>query len=224
MVSLFLIFSFILQGNQLQTTKYKFDYKIQYAYVDFVDSNRNGIIVNYINSQDNSYFISIYCKKNAEPVMRFLDYQGLTYLNLTNKYEIRTNDFTFDSSKFRRYRNPYIFRRDDYDFIDENDTVFQNKLCKQIVLESNKPKQIKKHKLGKNIYIVDTSYNAKPSLLFATAYEMWKIGKKFPNGIILRKEFIRFKDKLEQSETLTSIEPINFEFIVNGSLWEGVSY
>lgn len=218
MLNLFFVLSFLLQLPTSQTTKYTFDYKIEYDLIDYVDSSRNGKIINYINSKDNRYHISVYAKKNSEPVIRFLDYQGLIYINKTTQLEIDSNDFNFDASRFRKYKNPYIFRKDDYDFIVGADTVLQKNAYKKILLATNKHKLEQRKRLAKNLFIIDTNYNVQPLFVFSTAYEMWKVGKPFPNGVIIEKHLINYNNQIENSEIFKSLIKINLEFEVDGSL------
>lgn len=216
MTSFFLFF--LLQALSIQTTKYTFDYKIKYNYFDYVDSTRNGKIINYINSENNRYYISVYLKNNAQPVIRFLDYQGLIYINQTNLIEIDNNNFNFETLSFKKYKNPYIFRRNEYDFIKKPDTVLKNKLYKNILLATNNHKQEQKKKLAKNRFIIDTTLMFKPLFVFSTAYEMWKIGKVFSDGMIIEKHLINFNNQIENSEIFESLEKISFHFEIKGGL------
>lgn len=162
-------FCFFLLAN---VYNYNFNYRLDYEVTYLKNSKKNHIITYLINEQDNSYNASRYDISDELFGITFLDQNGVYWKSKVNKKTFTKYSFTLYKEQLRHYSNPYKDKVDLYDFFALNDTVLDNKICKQFIFKSKDIKREQKKKLGKEIYVIDTSQNIMPLLIFSTAYEV----------------------------------------------------
>ena len=195
-----------------QTYEYNFNCRLTYEVTNLKDQKKNHIVSYLINEQDNSYNSTNLTISDNKEEITFVDQNGVYWKGQLNNRNLKNSVVTLDKGLSRKYNNPYKYQVDNYDFVELKDTLLDNKNCKRFMLKSNDVEKEKKKKLGREIYIIDTSSNTQPLLTFCTAYEVWKRRKNIPNGIIIEKYFYNFKGEMVTKEKLKSIENINLKF------------
>jgi len=195
--------------------EYKFDYKLDYSVVNLLDSTKNHKIIYYINSKNNDFFA--YHKLNSNKRMfYFLDYKGKYLMSEISDEKIsQIEKYGIKFEGYAKYLNPYKYQIKNYNFFAKNDTLINEVYYKQYLLKSTKPKTEKKKKLWTTTYIIDTTKSIEPALPFATAYEIWKVRRNIPNGLIIQQNHFNNNNILEVSEKLEKIKSINFSIIIN---------
>lgn len=177
---LFLVFCIAVHGQE----KYSFDYMLEYSLKKTATSK---IEKSYIltNSKDNSYTLRIEENDSLNFVFNFLDQNGYRSTTYNSKANFFKADIINVECKFvSRFVNPFKYQTKNYDFINLSDTLIEGNQYSHYILKSNKPKQVKKLKLGVLHYIIEKeTSNHLPILAFPTAYEEWKLEKNIPNGI-----------------------------------------
>lgn len=196
-----------------QSYVYNFDYRLTYEVTNNSKKQEKKYTISYlINEHDNSFFASEINSSTRLSEITFLDQKGIYWKNQVEIKDYKNSSITLGKEYSKQYSNPYKYQVDNYDFIELKDTLLNNKVHKRFLLKSNDTKREKKKKLGREIYVIDTTYNIKPMLTFSTAYEIWKLRKNIPNGLIVEKYFYNSKNKLVIKEKLKSSEKISLKF------------
>lgn len=181
-VLLFLMFAFSLFS--FGQKKYSFDYAIQYTYQKN-DTAKVEKEIFLTNSKDNSYVLYVREKDSLNFKLLFIDQNGLlstTYLSKKDFFRAETFDLKCEFAS--RYRNPYKYQTDNYDFIVQKDTLIDNSKYQTFIIKSNKPKREKRKKLGTSHFIIENNTDFHlPIFEDPTSYEEWKEEKNIPNGI-----------------------------------------
>lgn len=209
---------FLLSSTYIFSQKqYQFDYLIEYKLTLYKDAikiknrpfrKKDKIIKKYYltNSKKNNYTAVITELDSLNYKMIFKDENG-TYSNVVIlKSEFHKAEFIdIDCKYVSRYRNPYKYQTNNYDFFELKDTLIDGITYSRYKLESIKPKKVKKKKLGSEFYIISnkTDFHL-PILSFSTAYEEWKTNKNLPNGIFYQKYFIDFYKQIDSKESLVN--------------------
>ena len=196
-----------------QTYEYNFNRKLTYEVTNLKNQKKNHVVSYLLNEQDNSYFSTQNTFDNREDIT-LLDQNGIYWEGQIKREDLTKSEIMLENGRLGNYQNPYKFQIDHYDFVELKDTVLNNRTCKRFMLKNNEVKKEKKKKLGREIYVIDTSSNIKPLLTFCTAYEVWKSRKNIPNGLIIEKYFYNFKGEMITKEKLKSSENINLKFKV----------
>ncbi|WP_264521279.1 hypothetical protein [Flavobacterium sp. N1994] len=197
-----------------QTYEYNFNRKLTYEITDLKNQKKNHLVSYFLNEQDNSYFSTNNTFDNNREDVTLLDQNGIYWKGQIKHEDLTKSEILLKNGTLLPYQNPYKFQVDNYDFEELKDTVLNNRTCKRFMLRNNVIKNEKKKKLGREIYVIDTSANIKPLLTFCTAYEVWKSRKNIPNGLIIEKYFYNFKGEMITKEKLKSSENINIKFKV----------
>jgi hypothetical protein len=79
---------------------------------------------------------------------------------------------------------------------------------------SNDLKRAKRKKLGTLQYIFDTDLDHQPLLTFSTAFEVWRVTRKMPNGLVVQSHLRDIQNKLVFSEKLRQINSITLYLII----------
>lgn len=201
---LFLLFS--------QLHQYNFDYCVTYEIINSKNQNKNRTVSYFINKQDNSYFALQNNTLNKLKEITFLDRNGVYFKSQLEIKTLINSSITLNKEHIKKYSNPYKFQVDNYDFVKLKDTILNNKVCKRFLLKHNNPKRETKRQIGKEVYVIDTTFNIKPMLTFDTAYEIWKLRKNIPDGLIVEKYLYNSKNELEITEKIKSNENISMNF------------
>lgn len=195
-----------------QTYEYNFNRRLTYEVIDLKNQQNNRIVTYLINEQDNSYNAIQNNILSTQNEIIFVDQNGIYWKGQIKTEDLNKPRITLEKEQITNYINPYKYQINNYDFIELKDTVLNEKVCKRFMLKSNDAQIEKKKKLGREIYVVDTSSNMKPMLIFATAYEIWKKRKNLPNGLIVEKYFFNDKREMIIKEKLKNSENINLTF------------
>lgn len=194
--------------------KYFFDSKIEYEFTNHLDPTKNCIKTYYTNSKDNSYSIYRIVLDSTTSKIEFIDSKG-TYLKKKVSNSIFNNaNVYFSKSEIRNYAYPFLYQLDNYHFSEVNDTILNNKAYKQIYFLSNDLKRAKKKNLGTLQYIFDTNFDHQPLLQFSTAFEVWKLTRKIPNGLIMESHLRNVQNKLVYSEKLRQLSSMVMYLII----------
>lgn len=196
----------------LQTNlNYTFDYRLEYEFYsnssDFIKTTNY-----YINSQNNNYNVSIEKTKDKKNFLFFADLnllRAMAYVdgNIENPVSLKIPDSLILQHKNTR-KNSNI---DNYTLQKLNDTVLNNKAYKMYVLRYKNLKKAKRKKIGKHIYIIDESKNFKPLISNEILFDVQAHNLNLPNGIIIEKHVYKSDGKLNYSEKLKGIHPLDFE-------------
>lgn len=195
-----------------QTYEYNFNCRLTYEFIDLKNQKKNHDVNYLINNQDNSYYSSYHSISGNMEEVTFLDQNGVYWKGQLKNQILSNLEITLEKELLRKYSNPYKFQVDNYDFIELKDTLLNNKMCKRVMLKSNSAEREQKKKLGREVYVIDTSSDMKPLLTFSTAYEIWKKRKNIPNGIIIEKYLYNYKGEMVIQEKLKSSENISLKF------------
>ena len=179
---LFLLFitSLISFGQK----KYCFDYAIQYNF-QMTDTSKVQKQIFLTNSKDNSYVLRVMEKDSINYKLFFLDQNGVTSTTyLSKKGFLDAEIISLKCDFVSRFGNPYKYQTDNYDFINQKDTLINNVNYSMYFIKSNKPKKEKRKRLGTLHFVVEknTDFHL-PILLEVTPYEEWKKERNIPNGI-----------------------------------------
>jgi len=192
---------------------YFFDSKIDYEFTNHSDTTKNCIKTYYTNSKDNSYSICRIILDSISSKIEFIDSNGaILRKNVSNKIFNNENIYVA-RNEIRNYSYPYLYQLDNYHFSGVNDTILSNKAYKKISFLSKDLKRAKKKKLGTLQYIFDTDFDHQP-LLFSTAFEVWRVTRKMPNGLVVQSHLRDFQNKLFFSEKLRQINSITMYLII----------
>ena len=191
---LFLLFT--ISQFSFGQKKYSFDYAIQY---NFQTSDTPKVQNRFYltNSKDNSYVLWVTEEDSLNYKLFFIDQNGIastTYLNRKDFFRAETIYLKCDF--VTRYSNPFKNQTNNYDFINQKDTLINNISYPLYIIKSNKPKREKRKKLATIHFIVEknTAFHL-PILLDATPYEEWKKEKNIPNGIAKQIYSIDYSEK-----------------------------
>lgn len=192
----------------ISNSVYEFDYRLLYETT--IHNDKKKIYMNYyININDNSFHAIIdTLNKNKNPIFYFRDlnkftYQAEVFGDSKNPGQIKIK--LVDTRKYTNTKN----QMENYDFYPMADTIINEKKYSRVKLKSSNIKRENRKKIGQEIYIIDISKNYKPMLIFDTAYNIYKLRKNFPNGLIVEKHFYDYEGNLVKSEKLKEIEPTN---------------
>lgn len=194
---------------------YNFNHRLVYEFTDLKSPKKNRIITYLINEQENSYIASQSNISDDLAEIKFIDQNGVYWKGQLKKADLDKSSTTLRKEQLASYGNPYKYQVDNYDFIALKDTVLNDKVCKQFMFKCTNKERERKKKIGKEIYIIDTSVDMKPLLSFSTAYEVWKLRKNIPNGLIVEKYFINYKNEMIIKEKLKSNENISLQFNIS---------
>ena len=164
--------------------KYSFDYAIQYNF-QMTDTSKVQKQIFLTNSKDNSYVLRVMEKDSINYKLFFLDQNGVTSTTYLSKKDFLDAEIISLKCDFvSRYRNPFKYQTDNYDFINQKDTLINNISYSMYIIKSNKPKREKRKRLGTLHFVVEknTDFHL-PILLEVTPYEEWKKERNIPNGI-----------------------------------------
>jgi hypothetical protein len=191
---------------------YKFDCEVRYQYQSKL-KNLNDSRIYLINSKDNSYYaIKIAIRKNRYKLI-LMDYDGLTAQQIFKTEELEKSAVTIALFNAFSYSNPYKYQINNYDFEKHDDSLIDGKQLKIIYLVSTND-QLKRNKnIGHYKYLVDPSFEFLPMLEFSTAYEIWKVRKNYPNGLLT--QFFMYNAKNEIVSSLLFKEIIYRDFKIS---------
>ncbi|TDE31855.1 hypothetical protein E0I61_03890 [Flavobacterium ranwuense] len=193
---------------------YFFDCKIDYEFTNHLDSTKNCIKTYYVNSKDNTYFVYRIAIDNATSKIEFIDRNGAYLLKKINNKIFNNKIIYINKYDVKHYSYPFKYQLNNYNFSGINDTVLNSKVYKQISFLSNDLKRTRKKKLGTLMYILDTNFDHQPLLEFSTAFEVWKVNRKMPNGLIIESHLSDYENKLVFSEKLRQINSISMNLII----------
>lgn len=194
--------------------KYFFDSKIEYEFTNHSNPSKNGIKTYYTNSKDNSYSITRTVLDSTTSEIEFIDSNGVQLRKKVRNEIFNNENIYVTRNEIRNYSYPFTYQLDNYHFSEVNDTIISNKAFKQISFLSNDLKRAKKKKLGTLQYIFDTDFDHQPLLTFSTAFEVWKVTRKMPNGLIVQSHLRDIQNKLVFSEKLKQINPLTMYLII----------
>jgi len=228
-----LILLFLVSTICHSQKQYVFDYFLEYDLTYFKDSikikdhrfyDKTKTSKFYIltNSTDNSYEATITELDTLRYNLVFIENNGIAANVNFFKSEFHQAEFlNLKCEHTGRYVNRYKFQTKHYDFTVLNDTIIKDKTLGRYKLESNKPKRIKRKKLGTAYYLIDkeTSFHL-PILSHATAYEEWKKEKGLPNGIYTYKYFIDYFGRLHSEQKLISYRKINKKITIDKACYD----
>lgn len=193
---------------------YFFDSKINYEFKNHSDATKNCIKTYYTNSKDNSYSICRIALDSTTSKIEFIDSNGAYLQKKVNNKIFNNKNVYVARNEVRNYSYPFLYQLDNYHFSGVNDTIINNKAYKQISFLSNDLKRAKKKKLGTLQYIFDTDFDHQPLLTFSTAFEVWRVTRKMPNGLIIHSHLRDSQNKLVFSEKLRQISSIAMYLII----------
>ncbi len=194
--------------------KYFFDSKIDYEFTNHSDPSKNCIKTYYTNSKDNSYSITRIVLDSTTSIIEFIDSNEATLRKKVSNKIFNNENVYVARNEIQNYSYPFLYQLDNYHFSEVNDTILNNKAFKQISFLSNDLKRAKKKKLGTLQYIFDTDFDHQPLLTFSTAFEVWRVTRKMPNGLVVQSHFRNFQNKLVYSEKLKQINSITMYLII----------
>lgn len=193
---------------------YFFDSKIDYEFINHLDSTKNCIKTYYTNSKDNSYSIFRIVLDSTTSKIEFIDSNGAYLKKKVNNSIFNYKNVYVDRDEIENYDYPFLYQLDNYHFSEVNDTILNNKAYKHITFLSNDLKRAKKKKLGTLQYIFNTNFDHQPLLQFSTAFEVWKVTRKMPDGLIMESHLRNDQNKLVFSEKLRHISSIAMYLII----------
>ena len=188
---------FALQNLYSQQV-YKFDCEVRYQFQSKL-KNLSDTRSYLINSKDNSYYaVKIPIRKKKYKLI-LMDYNGLSAQQIFKKEELEKPGILISLFNANSYSNPYKYQINNYDFEKHNDTLIDGKRLNNISLVSTNDQLNKNKNIGHNKYLVDPSFDFLPMLEFATAYEIWKARKNYPNGLLAQFYMFNAKNEIESS-------------------------
>jgi hypothetical protein len=193
---------------------YFFDSKIDYEFTNHSDTTKNCIKTYYTNSKDNSYSICRIILDSISSKIEFIDSNGAILRKRVSNKIFNNENIYVSRNEIRNYAYPFLYQLNNYHFSEVNDTILNNKAYKQISFLSNDLKRAKKKKLGTLQYVFDTDLDHQPLLTFSTAFEVWRVTRKMPNGLIVQSHLRDFQNKLFFSEKLRQINSIALYLII----------
>lgn len=187
---------------------YHFDQMLTYQRTDHLNPEKNNEIIYLTNSADNSYFIRLDQRKDGSYKLHFRhqDYSS-TRMHIT-KMALTNGDLRANCDSVYTYQNPYKYQTKNYDFTSVKDTTINNTAYKYYAISHKNPKKAKRKKIGRLMYVVDTTYTNPPLFIMDTPYEEWKLERNVPNGILQEYHFFNYKNELAITETLISHETV----------------
>nr|WP_314840206.1 hypothetical protein [uncultured Flavobacterium sp.] len=194
--------------------KYFFDSKIEYEFTNHSDPSKNCIKTYYTNSKDNSYSITRIVLDSTTSIIEFIDSNEATLRKKVSNKIFNNENVYVARNEIQNYSYPFLYQLDNYHFSAVNDTILNNKAFKQISFLSNDLKRAKKKKLGTLQYIFDTDFDHQPLLTFSTAFEVWRVTRKMPNGLVVQSHLRDSQNKLVFTEKLTQINSITMYLII----------
>ena len=179
--------------------KYTFDYAIQYNF-QVNDSSKVQTQLFLTNSKDNSYLLKVSEKDSLNFTLYFQDQNGITSTTYLSKKEFASaKTITLKCEFVSHFSNPFKYQTENYDFINQKDTLINTVYHSNYILKSNKPKKEKRKKFATLHFIIEgnTGFHL-PILTFSTAYEEWKKERNIPNGIPKQSYTTKYltKDKI----------------------------
>jgi hypothetical protein len=211
----FWLLSFTLLVQLCYSQKnYYFDYILEFDKEISLNSKVeiDSIKTYLINSNKNSYFMSLNKGDFLNVGLNFIDNDGILIYSTINKSLFNaTRKITIDCKNAKHYYNPYKYQVENYIFINLKDTIINNKSFYHYCIKSNRSlKYQKRNKIMAIHYIVDkNSTDFLPFLIEPTCYEEWKKERNIPNGlpfIIYQKNFEGKITHKIQLKTCTKIE------------------
>jgi hypothetical protein len=193
---------------------YFFDSKIEYEFTNHSDETKNCIKTYYTNSKDNSYSITRIVLDSLRSEIEFIDSNGARVQKKVSNEIFNNENIYVARNEIQNYSYPFLYQLDNYHFSEVNDTLLNNKAFKQISFLSNDSKRAKKKKLGTLQYIFDTDFDHQPLLQFSTAYQVWRVTRKMPNGLIIQSHLRDSQNKLVFTEKLRQINSITMYLII----------
>lgn len=191
---------------------YKFDCEVIYQFY-YKHKNLRDTRSYLINSKDNSYYALKIPVGRRKYRIRLMDYNGLVANQIFKKEELEKPSVLVALFNANSYINPYKYQINNYDFQKQSDTLVDGKVFKKIKLETTNEELKKNKNIGHNLYIVDQSFNFLPIFDFATAYEIWKARKNFPNGLLT--QFYMYNSKNEVVHELQFKEIVYRDFKIS---------
>lgn len=182
----FLIVSLIVFCQMFAQKKYHFDYALFIESTSINNKNTKEFIY-LLNSKLNNYNLFVEDKDSITKSLRLIDENGVYVSSIVSCNEFfKAETFVNSCKETSRYGNPYKYKTKNYDFINFNDTIINDTSYYHYAVKCNKKlKYQKKKKIVTTHYIVEkSSPSYSPFLLHTTVYEMWKISKNIPNGIL----------------------------------------
>lgn len=193
----------------IQINEYSFNRKIVYDSVYFENQQKNIVTTYLINDDNNNYNAYLWKVSDMENNLTFVDQNGIYYNGLADTGILSKPSYDFKKENLNIYSNPYKYKLHNYDFSELSDTILNNKIYKCFIF---KRKRESKKNYGSEVYIIDTSYNIKPLLINSTVFEVWKLRKNLPNGLIIEKYYYNSENKITCIEKLKSSESIDLVF------------
>lgn len=185
MKNLFLFLSFLFFNQLFSQKKYHFDY----AFIikeSYKLNNKKINSVYLVNSKHNN--INLYAHDGVDSLnysLHFKDENGVAFNGSIDKTDFNKVETIVNTcNEVRRYVNPYINKRKQYEFVNYQDTLIDNVSFYHYAIKCNKKLKYQKRKKIVTIhYIVDKSdSNFLPFTYLSTIYETWRISKNIPNG------------------------------------------
>jgi hypothetical protein len=208
------MFTLLISTISYSQKTYFFDFKMEYEYMNYSDSTKNCIKTFYVNSKNNTYFAKRTSIDTANSKIEFIDRNGVYLLKKFSNKIFNDRVIYINQSDVKNYSYPFIYQLDNYHFSDINDTIVNGKICKRLSFLSNNLNRAKKKKIGTLMYILDTNLNHQPLLEFSTAFEVWKLNRKMPNGIIIESIQKSYENILVSREKLIQIIPISMNLTI----------
>jgi hypothetical protein len=201
------------QVNLVYNLNYSFDHRLQYE-IRNVEKDSIQYVDYYINSEKNNFYTDIRRKKNGEQQLYFRDQDILTcYANFTGDLE-NPGTLQIPTSLTRNFINMYEYKAKNYEIKNCKDTLISGKNYAKVIFEYKDEKKAKRRKIGKEVYIIDTSKKMKPLLTHPTSLNIWRINKNMPDGLIVEKHIYNYKGKIYWSEKLIEIATVNFNLSI----------
>jgi hypothetical protein len=208
-ITLFLFF----QVNLVYNLDYSFDHRLQYE-IRNVETDSILYVNYYINSEKNNFYADIREINNGEQQLYFRDQDILTcHANITGDVK-NPGTLQFPDSLTRNFSNMYKYKAKNYEIKNCKDTLVSGKNYAKVIFEFKDEKKAKRKKIGKEIYIIDTSKKMKPLLTNPTSLNIWRINKNMPDGLIVEKHTYNYKGEIYWSEKLIEIAPVNFNLSI----------
>ena len=210
-----LVITFFLfcQLNLKNNLDYSFDYRLKY---ECRNSEKDSIqLVNYyINSDKNNFYAEIRQKNNGIQQLYFRDQDILTcHANVTGDVK-NPGTLQFPDSLTRSFSNMYEYKAKKYEIKNCKDTLVSGKSYAKVIFEFKDVKKAKRKKIGKHIYIIDTSRKMRPLLTNPTSLNIWRLNKNMPDGLIVEKHIYNYRGEIHWSEKLIEIAPVNFNLSI----------
>lgn len=195
---LFYLLCFFALNTLYAQRDYHFDYEVKYI-CKVQRTHINEVRSYFINSKDNSYYAEKIPQKKSTFKLQILDNNGLFARQNFKAIEFESSSIIIQGSNANVLSNPYKYQINNYDFEKHNDTIIDGKQLNRINLLATNS-QLKQNKnIGHSLYLIDSSFDFLPMLEFQTAYEIWKVRKNMPNGLLTNWYLYNHENKLETS-------------------------